>query len=146
MKSLQRLVLSAFPLFLFSQNPVNPVPKERIDRYVEFASRGEEYTFQVNLRGEKISQTRKTLVNYHGDQIGILYTSNMKGDTHSLSTVLTKPSGSLVISENVKIDGIPEKVLFIGSHIQNFDPKDKKLVRQYHQIINYVLDSLPKRE
>src|SRR3989338_4624941 len=150
MKSLQRLVLSAFPLFLFSQNQVNPVPKERIDRYVEFAGKGE-IVISKTRQGKVVSSTRTTVLDYHEDELALIYTQDEKST--SLSTVLKIESDFVRIMEHGNIDGIPEKVAFKildesgYADYKNIDVgKRRILVNKYSQIINFVLDSLPLKK
>lgn len=121
------------------------ISRDKINRYIEFVktktTTGTQVASQTRGR-ETISTTRDYFINYHEGRIGFLYTKDNKGI--SLSTVLERGSSKLAFMEHINIDGIPEMVLPFGE-FQDLARDNAKLLRVYHQIINYVVDSLPKK-
>src|SRR3989338_4989707 len=130
------------------------ISSEKMSRYVQFAKKGEEFTSSIDFMGRDLSKIKRTMGDYHGrrDIIVMLYGERLNGTT-SLATTF-RYNGidfnfDLTFMENGIIDGIPERILE-SEEPRNFkdisSEERKDMLGIYHQIINYVLDSLPKQK
>src|SRR3989338_4350298 len=119
--------------------------REKVDRYVEFASKSTRQVASQSIQGN-VSSTRETELDYHGNLAKILYTKSTNG-VISLSTAIKYNTGGiLMFMENEVIDGIPESILPFGEFPKDLINNERKLLNRYHQIIYYVVDSLLKRK
>src|SRR3989344_982102 len=140
-------LLLPFALF-FSQSQEKPIPKEKIDRYVEFAKNGQEV---AEVGRYPYPETYSQRIDYHGNELTVSYSKTKKGKVTLAAVINRGILGSRYFIEELVIDGIPEQVggtSIDAAWSENFRDINKESKRrtlsEYHQIIHYVLDSLPK--
>ena len=118
-------LLLPFALF-FSQSQVNPLPKEKVDRYVELAKQGKsnlDIDPHLDQFGRPLYETNSTSIDYHGSFVHIQYLKTIGGHI-GVRTVIqdnsVAPRSTLVFLEQNYIDGTPEKYDVDGTYLKNF--------------------------
>ena len=163
---LEKFLLTS--LLFFNPSQSSQVSPEDIKKYIGFVKTGNEITYcEKHKLFEPCPVSAETaahwkLIDYHSTVRGlsILYHKNSKNEILETTFSSDTASNTIAFLENRVIDGIPEQVITYSKELsKKRDPdswvliefksmksEDKrKVLRQYHQIINYVLDSLPKK-
>lgn len=151
-----RVLLPVFSVFALGQGPINRIPQEKVDEYVRIADQGAAYSSLMPGDVTKVS-----LFDYHGGDLQIMYSKGHSGIV-SLTTAIRSDSSDVMISEQNVIDGIPERVVYVGDaeildttdflkfkfsqEVVEFNDLNnqgkRKIIDKLSQAIYYVTDSL----
>jgi len=125
-------------VFLSCSNQPKKLPEGVMKKYVKF----------VDSRHRVSPETRSIAVNYRNYTLNLLHFDGGIGAPCTLST--TRIGEKIItFTEHGFIDGIPEMIKDGDNRINfsNLSVKEKiNYLAQYHSIVHYVADSLPKSD
>ncbi|MEK6918099.1 MAG: hypothetical protein AABW51_04075 [Nanoarchaeota archaeon] len=146
----KKIAIPVLSLFLMGQSPssTNTIPEEKMRRYVEFAKSGESEQGVDYL-------VKSRSFNYAGNEVELSYWYSFPGE--QLSTTFKKDTLEYDIAEEsctdlkkrfpndsigeCEMDGKPE---YLSTwNFKEVTPEiGKEVIKEYHKIIDYVVDSL----
>lgn len=140
MGTLARILLPIASVFMLGQGPINSFPREKIDRYVEFADKGVSYP--STMPGDV---TKMTLTEYPRNIAQIMYSKGHSGRVSLTTAIFGEKEDLTFMGQNV-IDGIPEAfidTLGIRYFSDITTPEEKRnIINKYSEVIEYFIDSL----